>query len=83
MFMQRKRTFLLLLAGSFVGPFLGITLSLVAIAHAQVGIAATLLSTSPIMMLPMVRIIYKEALSWKAIVGTCVAVGGVAVLFLM
>jgi drug/metabolite transporter (DMT)-like permease len=82
-FIRHKKTFLLLLAGSIVGPFLGITLSLVAIAHTQVGIAATLLATSPIMMLPMVRIIYKEVLSWKAIAGACMAVGGVAMLFLI
>jgi drug/metabolite transporter (DMT)-like permease len=36
----------------------------------------------PVMMLPMVKFINKEVLSWKAIVGAFVAVSGVAILFL-
>ena len=68
--------------GSIVGPFLGISFSLLAIKHTAVGIAATLMATVPIMMLPLVRVIYRERLSWKAILGAIVAVIGVAVLFL-
>jgi drug/metabolite transporter (DMT)-like permease len=36
----------------------------------------------PILMLPLVRIFYKEKLAWRAIVGAFVAVIGVAMLFL-
>jgi drug/metabolite transporter (DMT)-like permease len=36
----------------------------------------------PILMLPLVRIIYKEKLTWRAVLGALVAVAGVAVLFL-
>lgn len=68
--------------GAVLGPFLGITFSFVAITHTNVGIAATLMATVPIVMLPMVRIIHKEQLSWKANLGAVVAVGGVAILFL-
>jgi drug/metabolite transporter (DMT)-like permease len=68
--------------GSILGPFLGITFSLIAIAHTQVGIAATIMATVPILMLPFVRIIYKEKLTFRAIIGACVAVTGVALLFL-
>lgn len=68
--------------GTILGPYLGITFSLVAVAHAKVGIAATLMATVPIIMLPMVRYIYKEKLSPRAIIGAVVAVIGVAILFL-
>jgi drug/metabolite transporter (DMT)-like permease len=40
------------------------------------------MATVPIMMLPLVKYIQKEVLSWRAIVGAFVAVGGVAILFL-
>ncbi|MGE5497714.1 MAG: hypothetical protein ACM3Q2_06585 [Syntrophothermus sp.] len=40
------------------------------------------MSTSPIIMLPMIKYFYKEKLSWKSITGAFVAVGGVAILFL-
>jgi drug/metabolite transporter (DMT)-like permease len=72
----------LTLVGAFLGPYLGVTLSLVAISYTKVGIAATLMATVPIMMLPLVKYIQKEVLSWRAIVGAFAAVGGVAILFL-
>jgi len=81
-FAHRRRILLLLVVGSVFGTYFGITLSLVAVACTKVGIASTLMATSPVMMLPLVRIVHKEILSWKAIVGACVAVGGVAMLFL-
>jgi len=70
------------LIGTILGPFLGITFSLIAIENTKVGIAATLMSTMPIIMLPMVKYIYKEKLSWRAITGAIVAVAGVALIFL-
>ena len=71
-----------MLFGSIVGPYLGITFSLIAIANTFVGIASTLIATTPIIMLPMVLIYYKEKLSFISILGTLVAVCGVAILFL-
>ena len=68
--------------GTILGPYLGITFSLIAIANTKVGIAATLMSTMPIIMLPMVKYIYKEKLSWRAIMGAVIAVAGVALIFL-
>jgi drug/metabolite transporter (DMT)-like permease len=70
------------IAGSFLGPFFGITFSLIAIANTSVGIASTIMAMVPILMLPLVKILYKEKLTVKAIVGAFIAVGGVAVLFL-
>lgn len=70
------------LLGTILGPYLGITCSLIAVAHTKVGIAATLMSTMPIIMLPMMRYIYKERLTWRAIAGAVLAVAGVAMLFL-
>jgi drug/metabolite transporter (DMT)-like permease len=81
-FSKDKRALMLTIGGAIFGPYLGITFSLIAIMYTKVGIAATLIATVPILMLPLVRVIYKERLSWHAIVGACVAVGGVAILFL-
>jgi drug/metabolite transporter (DMT)-like permease len=68
--------------GTILGPYLGITFSLVAIANTKVGIAATLMSTMPIIMLPFVKFMYKEQLSWRAIAGAFIAVAGVTILFI-
>lgn len=67
---------------SIIGPYLGITLSFLAVTQTKVGIASTLMSTIPIMMLPLTYFIYKEKLTFKSIFGAIVAVAGVALLFL-
>ncbi len=81
-FSSDKRALMLTIGGAIFGPYLGITFSLIAITYTKVGIAATLMATVPILMLPLVRIIYKERLTWHAVLGACVAVAGVAILFL-
>jgi drug/metabolite transporter (DMT)-like permease len=68
--------------GTILGPYLGITTSLIAIKYTKVGIAATLMATVPIVMLPLVKFIYKEDLNWRATVGAFITVAGVAILFL-
>jgi len=68
--------------GALLGPFLGISFSLIAVAHTDVGVAATLMATVPILMLPLARIVYGERLSWRGTAGAFLAVGGVAILFL-
>lgn len=67
---------------SIIGPYLGITLSFLAVTNTKVGIASTLMSTIPIIMLPLTYFIYKEKLTTKSIVGAFIAVAGVAMLFL-
>ncbi|MDP3150750.1 MAG: DMT family transporter [Ignavibacteria bacterium] len=69
-------------AGSVVGPFLGITFSLIAVSHTKVGIASTLMSTMPIIMLPMMHYIYHEKISMRGYLGAITAVAGIAILFL-
>ena len=81
-FANDRKALGLTVLGSVLGPFLGISASLMAVAHTTVGVAATLMATVPIVMLPLVRIIHKERLTWGAIAGAFVAVGGVVMLFL-
>ena len=80
--MTDRRAFVLTAIGAVLGPFLGISFSLIAVANTSVGIAATIMATVPILMLPLVHFIHREKLSWKAIMGAVIAVVGVAVLFL-
>ncbi len=76
------KTISFLVVGSFLGPFLGITFSLIAISLTKIGIASTLMSTMPIIMLPMTKIFYKEKIPFWGIIGSMLAVIGVAILFL-
>ena len=81
-FLEDKKAFRFTMLGSFLGPYLGVTFSLIAISLTDVAIAATIIALVPIVMLPTVWILFHERLSWRAIVGACVAVGGVGILFL-
>lgn len=73
---------MLMLAG-FIGPVLGVSLSLYAVQNAEVGVASTLTSLAPIFMLPISHFVFKERLNWQAIAGTLLAMTGVAILFLL
>ena len=67
-----------ILLASAMGTWLGIWLSQVAFKESPVGIAQTLLSTSPLFAIPLVRIIEGHKASGLAIAGTMVAIVGIA-----
>lgn len=79
---HKKDALRYIIIGSIIGPFLGITFSLIAIANTYVGIASTLMATVPIVMLPIIKFYYKEKLSIISIIGAIIAVSGISVLFL-
>lgn len=81
-FKQDRKALLLVGIGSIIGPYLGISLSFIAITHAKIGVASSLMSTVPILMLPLSRIVYKEKLTIKSILGAIISVAGVAMLFM-
>lgn len=68
--------------GAILGPYLGITASLIAINYAKVGIASTLMATVPVLMLPISKFYYKEQLTPASIFGALIAVIGVTIIFL-
>ncbi len=72
-----------ILAGMIFGPFVGVSLSLYAVQHASVGVASTLTALPPIFMLPIGYFVFKERFGWGAVAGTLLAIGGVALLFLI
>jgi drug/metabolite transporter (DMT)-like permease len=71
------------LAGAVTGPFSGVWLSMVAVTYAVAGVAATLMSLMPVMVIPVLWILYKQKTSRRGIIGAAVAVAGVAILFLI
>jgi drug/metabolite transporter (DMT)-like permease len=68
--------------GALVGPVLGVSASLLAVQHAEVGVASTLMALPPVFLLPIGYFFFKERVGWQTVVGTCVAIAGVALLFL-
>jgi drug/metabolite transporter (DMT)-like permease len=78
------RTTWLITSGAFFGPVVGVMLSLYAIQHATyLGVASTLMSLSPVILLPVSVVLDKEKVSLRAAVGTLVSIGGATALFLL
>lgn len=69
-------------AGSFVGPFIGVWLSQIAIQNTYVGIASTLMALTPVFLLPVAKWYYKEDISLQAVFGTVIALVGVTIIFI-
>lgn len=68
--------------GSIFGPFLGVSFSLLAIQHTQAGIAATIMSIVPVLIIPPAIFLFHEKVNWKEIIGAVITVAGVAIFFL-
>ncbi len=74
--------FRLLMVAALVGPVIGVSFSLLALQNAPVGVASILTSLTPVFMLPISVLVFKERLKLQAVAGTLLAMAGVAILFL-
>lgn len=65
------------------GPFIGVSLSLMAVQYARAGIASTLMALTPVLILFPYALIYKQTITPKEILGVIVSMTGVALFFLL
>lgn len=70
------------LIGMLFGPVLGVWLSMTATHLAPLPRVATLMAMTPLFMMPVAKIAYGARVGWIGLLGTVLAVGGVAVLLL-
>lgn len=80
--LKHKSAMAFTFGGAFVGPFLGVSLSLLALHYITAGVASTITALVPILIIPSVVIIGKEHISIRAVVGAVIAVAGVMILSL-
>ncbi|MGD1147909.1 MAG: DMT family transporter [Thermoanaerobaculaceae bacterium] len=76
-----RRAWPFLLGGAVFGPFLGVWMSLVAARHTDVGIAATLMATTPVLVIPLLMATERYRPTARALTGTVVTLVGIALLF--
>ena len=79
---EKPRVIGLIALGALVGPLLGVSSSLLAVQHAEIGVARSLMALPPVLVLPISYFVFKEKVGWQAVAGTVLAIAGVAVLFL-
>ncbi len=77
-----KTVALIVLGGAILGPYIGVWLSLVAVKYTKAGIASTLLATVPILIIPIEFMVHRRKPTLRAIIGTVLAVSGIALIFL-
>ncbi len=68
--------------GGVFGPFLGVSLSLLAVQYTETGVAATIMALVPVLIIVPSILIKKERVTIRAALGSVIAVAGAAVLFL-
>lgn len=68
--------------GSIFGPFVGVSMSLLAVQHAPTAIVSTITAITPILLIPVSIIIFKEKITSKEVLGSIVALSGIAILFI-
>jgi len=68
--------------GAFFGPFLGVSFSLIAVQYTSSGIASTIMSIVPVLIIVPSVFIMKEKITWQEIAGAFIAVAGVSLFFI-
>jgi drug/metabolite transporter (DMT)-like permease len=70
-----------LFIGAFFGPFIGVSLSLFSIQHTNAGIASTIMSIVPILIIIPSVYMFKQKVTFAEVVGAILSVAGVALFF--
>lgn len=75
-----RAALLVLTLGSVLGPFLGVSLGLLSTQLLAAGIASTLMSLVPVLLIPVSALAFHERVTATEVIGTLVALVGVALL---
>jgi len=77
-----KKAMALINTGAFFGPFLGVSFSLLAVQYTETGVASTIMSIVPVLIIPPAVALFHERVTLREIIGAMAAVGGVGMMFL-
>jgi drug/metabolite transporter (DMT)-like permease len=80
--MSDRKAMLPITIGSFFGPFLGVSFSLLAVQNTSTGVASTIMALVPIFIIPPSIWLFKHKVTAREIIGTIISLGGVALFFL-
>jgi drug/metabolite transporter (DMT)-like permease len=77
---RHRRAMGIMTFGCFVGPFVGVTMFMIALRNCHVGVVTTIVNTMPVLILPFLIIFYNEKVSLRAAGGAVLSVLGVALM---
>ena len=64
------------------GPFIGVSLSLMAVQYTEAGIASTLMALTPVFILWPAHIFFGQKVTLKEVIGAVISVAGVSLFFI-
>ncbi len=70
------------LGATITGPFIGVSLSLMAVRYTESGVAQTLMALTPVLILLPAYLIFKQKVTLKEVIGSVISVIGVSLFFL-
>lgn len=76
-----RRAMAFALGAVITGPFLGVSLSLMATLYTATGIAQTIMATTPVLILLPTYVFFHQRLTWREVIGAVISVAGVALFF--
>jgi len=79
--LKNRKGMLGITIGSFFGPFLGVSFSLVAVKYTQTGIASTIMAIVPILIIPPSILFFKHKITLREMIGAIMGVVGVMLFF--
>jgi len=75
------RSTLFMLGGAFLGPCLGVLLMLTSLHLIDAGVSASITAVAPLFAMLIAAKFHGERLTWRSLVGSVLAIGGIVVLF--
>jgi drug/metabolite transporter (DMT)-like permease len=76
-----RHAFSRLMSGTFLGPLLGMLFYVASLKFAPAGIASTMSSLSPVLIVPITAWRYKTSVNWAAMVSMGIAIFGAVLIF--
>ncbi len=79
---KNRKGMISIAGGSFTGPFLGVSFSLLAVQYTATGIASTIMSMVPIFIIIPSLMIFKQKITLLEVIGAFISVAGVTMFFI-
>lgn len=78
---SNPRTMLFALGATITGPFIGVSLSLMATLYTSIGIAQTIMAMTPVLIILPTYLFFHQRIRLREIIGAIISVCGVALFF--
>lgn len=76
-----RRAMLFALAATVTGPFIGVSLSLMATLYTSIGVAQTIMAMTPVLIIWPTYLFFRQPIRWQEVVGAVISICGVALFF--